>query len=186
MLSVRNPPPRSRVSKAASQWGGRALRGRLHASPRVGSPPLATGGLFPRATGHGALWQHWAAAAGPGGTWNTPLPRLWGRRLLALHQLSGGQLSVPGGIRAPQPHTWLGNLPCERRCWKKSRHSCLKCQNPSKCWRNPGWCLPVAAKQTVASPRGSQGFFKELKSPGPAQSFEQLRGSPGAIPATPF
>lgn len=38
------------------------------------------------------------------------------------------QLLFPGRIGASQPHVWLGNLPCERRAWKKPRRSRLKCQ----------------------------------------------------------
>lgn len=55
----------------------------------------------------------------------------------------------------PAPFVWLTNLPCQRKAWKKPRHSCLKCQK-----------------------HGNAGEILGVQSPGPAQPLEQLQHLP--------
>lgn len=95
--------------------------------------------------------QPWGAVAGPGGTRSIPLACRDGTESTRPVPAIREQLSFPGRIGASQPHVWLGNLPCERRAWKKPRRSRLKCQKHGNAGENPGCCLGAA---------GSQGFPK--------------------------
>lgn len=72
--------------------------------------------------------QPWGAVAGPGGTRSIPLACRDGTESTRPVPAIREQLSFPGKIGASQSHVWLGNLPCERRAWKKPRRSRLKCQ----------------------------------------------------------
>lgn len=120
------------------------------------------------------------SSGGAGGhTEHPPRLRGWGWRLRAPRQLSGSSIWLLValellGIRASQPHAWLGNLPCERRCWKKSRHSCLKCQK----LRNAAEALGVAAFLRGAS------AFSELRRAGACPVLREAQRQPWSGPSS--
>lgn len=160
--------------------------------PRRGQPVTGRRRVISRcqgaieAAGHGPSW---AAPSGSGrarGHREHP-PRLRGRgwTLLALRQPSGSSFGLPAGLELPGLTCGLETFPVKEDAGKSQGILALNVKSIEmleKPWTSPS----RGGQPSCREPVGEPGLFQRAEKTGAAQSFEQLRCSPGAVPASPF